>query len=517
MKEQPAEAKSQDRDPKTPPDQESPLAYKGLPLQHRFLDRFPSLCEAWIAKKVPKPEWVVRNDELIRELGLEPDFFETKLGVEVFTGARVLAGSEPVATAYSGHQFGHFSPVLGDGRAVLLGELEVEGRLFDVHLKGSGRTGFARGGDGKAVLGPMLREYLVAEALEALGVPTNRALGVTRTGDFVRREKLLPGAVLTRIAPSFLRVGTFEYAARRKDLERMQALVDEAIFRHYPELEGASDSAFALFQAVAEAQAELIAQWMGIGFLHGVMNTDNMAIGGISIDFGPCAFLDRYDPSTVFSSIDRFGRYAYGNQPGIARWNLARLAEALLPLFDPDQEVGKERAMQVLDRFPDRYQVHFQAEFAKKLGLGEGSAKGEQALGEEFLQHLEAAQADFTLSFRSLSKACRGDPAELDAILAKSEGEGAKTWRDRWEKLLDGESRSREEIALALDRKNPLYIPRNHLVDRALKEAEAGDLARFQELVEVLKDPFRETPGKSELALPAPEGFTESFRTFCGT
>jgi uncharacterized protein YdiU (UPF0061 family) len=464
----------------------------------------------WQGDEAPEPRLVVLNEALAAELGVDADALRSPEGLAALTGSVAPEGAEPVALAYAGHQFGGYSPRLGDGRALLLGEvLDGEGRRVDVHLKGSGRTPFARGGDGKAALGPMLREYVISEALHALGIPTTRSLAVVATGERIARDTFLPGAVLTRVAASHLRVGTFQYAASLEDRSVLRRLADHVIARHHPEAAEADDPILDLFERVAAAQAELIARWMLVGFVHGVMNTDNMTISGETIDYGPCAFMDAYDPATVFSSIDHGGRYAYGNQPGIAQWDLARLAESLLPLMVPEvPEQGEvdaavARLTDVLERYPARYEAAFAEGMAAKLGL----AAPDEALVADLLVLLQEQAIDWTSWFRALARDLRG---ERDAARGLAvDLVAADVWLDRWRaRVTAGPD--------ALDAVNPLYVPRNHLVEEALDAATAGDDAPFHELVAVLADPFTERPGLDRYTEPAPTDGPR-FRTFCGT
>jgi uncharacterized protein YdiU (UPF0061 family) len=473
----------------------------------------PGLYEPWQAAQPPAPELLVLNDALAAELGVDAERLRAPEGVGVLSGAVVPPGAEPVAMAYAGHQFGSYSPRLGDGRALLLGEvLDVHGARRDLHLKGSGRTRFARGGDGKAAVGPMLREHLVGEAMHALGIPTTRALAVVATGEAVPRETLLPGAVLTRVAASHLRVGTFEYAIRTGGPDLLRRLADYAIARHHPQAADAEQPYLAFFEAVVEAQSALIARWMLVGFVHGVMNTDNMAISGETIDYGPCAFMDAYDPRTVFSSIDHGGRYAYGNQPRIAGWNLARLGEALLPLIDADQDAAIEQASAVLNTFPDREAGHRLAGIRAKLGLATADpADGE--LAGELLARMERHGVDMTNGFRALSAQVRGDGKARDEWLEPGAFDG---WADGWRARLAAEGRDPVEVADGMDRVNPRYIPRNHVVEDALAHATAGDLGPYRELVEVVTRPFEERPGLAAYTQPAPVGDGPHV-TYCGT
>ena len=470
------------------------------------------LYEPWQAEPAPAPRLLALNEDLAAELGLDARALRMPEGVAVFAGNGAPEGASPVAQAYAGHQFGGFQPRLGDGRALLLGEvLDIHGRRRDLHLKGSGRTPFARGGDGKAAVGPMLREYVIGEALHALGIPTTRALAVVATGEPVRRETMLPGAVLTRVAASHLRVGTFQYAARNGGTELVRRLADYAIARHHPAAREADDPYLALLASVVEAQASLIARWMHAGFIHGVMNTDNMTISGESMDFGPCAFIDAFDPATVYSSIDHGGRYAYGNQPAIAQWNLARLAETLLPLLADEAETAIARATDVLQTFATRYDAHWTAGMRAKLGLADGLGEDE-ALIDDLLELMQDRKADFTSCFRALSALLRDDAAPARALFGESAAFDA--WSARWRALLPAGA---EAVAAAMDRVNPVYIPRNHKVEEALEAATDGDLGPFEALVAVLAQPFEERPGLAAYAEPAPAAFEAEYCTFCGT
>jgi uncharacterized protein YdiU (UPF0061 family) len=485
-----------------------------LPLDDLFARELEHLCVPWSAAPAPAPRLLALNDGLAAELGLDAAAMRTADGVAVLAGNRVPEGARPVAQAYAGHQFGGFQPRLGDGRALLLGEvLDVHGRRRDLHLKGSGATPFARGADGKAVVGPMLREYVVGEALHALGVPTSRALAVVATGEQVFRGPMLPGAVLTRVAASHLRVGTFEYAALLGDRDLLRRLADHAIARHHPDAAQADDPYLALFERVAEAQASLVARWMLVGFIHGVMNTDNMTISGETIDLGPCAFMDVYDPATVFSSIDEGGRYAYGNQPLVAQWNLARLAEALLPLLGPDPEAARTAALEVLHAFPERLGRAWADGMAAKLGLA-GRHPGDGELADDLLALLHAGRADMTSFFRALARAALGDDSAARRCLA--EPASLDGWLERWHARLGSQPGEPAAIAATMDRVNPAYIPRNHLVEEALGAATDGDLEPFRRLVEVVSQPFEERPGLEAYARPAPASFG-GYRTFCGT
>jgi uncharacterized protein YdiU (UPF0061 family) len=480
-----------------------------------FVRDLEGLYEPWTGAQVPAPALLALNEELAAELGVDAAALEGREGVAVLAGTAVPAGATPVAQAYSGHQFGGFSPRLGDGRALLLGEvLDVHGQRRDLHLKGSGRTPFARGGDGKAAVGPMLREYVIGEAMHALGIPTTRALAVVATGEEVAREQMLPGAVLTRVAASHLRVGTFQYASRCDDPALVQRLADYAIARHHPQAASAQNPYLALFESVVEGQASLIARWMRVGFVHGVMNTDNMTISGETIDYGPCAFMDAFDPATVFSSIDHGGRYAYGNQPVVAQWNLARLAESLLPLLDDDGETALAAATSLLRSFPDRYDEHWARGMRAKLGLHGPAREEDRALIDDLLALLYEQSVDFTAAFRALSSVVRGDPAAARSLFAEAGAFDA--WAGRWQARLSAQRSEAVATAQAMDRVNPVYIPRNHLVEEALTAATAGDLAPFRRLIDVLARPFEERSGLQRYAAPAPASFGE-YQTFCGT
>jgi len=485
-----------------------------LPFESTFVRELEGLYVPWQGAPAAEPRLLVLNDDLARELGADPEALRSEHGVAVLAGSAAPEGATPVAQAYAGHQFGMYSPVLGDGRALLLGEVvDVHGRRRDLHLKGSGRTPFARGGDGKAAVGPMLREYVVSEAMHALGIPTSRALAVVATGEAVLRETPLPGAVLARVAASHLRVGTFEYAARRGGPVLVRRLADHAIRRHHPDAAQAEQPVLALLESVVEAQAALIARWMLVGFVHGVMNTDNMAISGETIDLGPCAFLDAFDPATVFSSIDHAGRYSYGNQPHVALWNLTRLAETLLPLMSDDQEAAIAAATPVLQAFPERFHRHWSAGMRAKLGLTEpGDATG--ALVDDLLTLLHAQAVDHTAGFRALAAWLRGDEAPARSLVA--EPQALEAWAGRWRAQLAHEGTDPHAAAAAMDRVNPVYIPRNHRVEEALAAASAGDLEPVHRLVEVLRRPYEERPGLEDYATPAPAG-GDRYVTFCGT
>ncbi|MDP1850457.1 MAG: YdiU family protein [Solirubrobacteraceae bacterium] len=479
-----------------------------------YVRELEGLYEPWQGEPAPAARLLALNDDLAAELGADPAALRTPDGVAVLAGSATPDGATPVAQAYAGHQFGGFRPRLGDGRALLLGEVvDVHGRRRDLHLKGSGRTPFARGGDGKAAVGPMLREYVVGEAMHALGIPTTRALAVVATGEDVVRETLLPGAVLTRVAASHVRVGTFQYAVRGGP-PLVQRLADHAIARHHPQAAEAEHPYLAFFEAVVDSQASLVARWMHVGFIHGVMNTDNMTISGETIDYGPCAFMDAYDPATVFSSIDHGGRYAYANQPSVAQWNLARLAETLLALLDAEPDAAIAAASAVLESFRERYDRYWLAGMRTKLGLADARPEDGELVADLLLT-LQAQRVDFTSFFRSLSAAVRGDAAPVHALF--SEPAAFDAWAQRWRERLASEASDPAAVAEAMDGVNPIYIPRNHLVEAALEAATDGDLAPFERLVDVLARPLEERPGLEAYAEPAPAGFADEYCTFCGT
>ncbi len=472
------------------------------------------LYEPWQATPSPAPRLLVLNEELATELGVDADALRAPDGVAVLAGNATPSGASPVAQAYAGHQFGRFSPRLGDGRALLLGEvLDVHERRRDLHLKGSGRTPFARGGDGKAPVGPMLREYAMGEAMHALGIPTTRALAVVATGDQIARDTMLPGAVLTRVAASHVRVGTFQYAAAHGDPTLVRRLADYAIARHHPHVVEAENPYLAFFESVADAQASLVARWMLVGFIHGVMNTDNTTISGETIDYGPCAFMDSFDPAAVFSSIDHGGRYAYGNQPHIAQWNLARLAETLLPLLHVETEAARTAATDVLQSFPDRYDEYWGHGMRAKLGVTVGQRQ-DRDLIDDLLALLHAQRVDFTSCFRALSSSVLGDTAPARSLFAEPSAFDA--WAERWQARLSSQPREPRAVAEAMDRVNPVYIPRNHQMEEALTAASAGDLRPFRRLLDVIAHPFDQRPGLEPYAAPAPPSFG-AYRTFCGT
>lgn len=483
-------------------------SYAQLP--DRFYERID-------ANPVAEPRLIRLNRPLADELGLDADYLAGPEGLAMLAGNRFPDSARPIALAYAGHQFGNFVPQLGDGRALLIGEVDDRnGAVRDLQLKGSGPTRFSRNGDGRAAIGPVLREYVVSEAMWALGIPTTRALAAVLTGEPVYRETRLPGAVLTRVAASHIRIGTFQFFAARKDMDAVKILADYTIKRHYPQMTEHEQPYLGLLQSVVAAQAELVAHWMLVGFIHGVMNTDNMSVSGETIDYGPCAFLDAYSPMMVFSSIDQFGRYAYANQPQIAVWNLARLAEALLPLIDDDQKKAVAQAEDALQRFQSRYEEAFNRGLRRKLGLLT-EAEDDIALARDLFSAMARNQADFTLTFRRL-----GD--DIDA----SEGEGVTRslfsnpaefdqWAIRWRQRLAQEpdhASSRRQVMMSI---NPKYIPRNHRVEAVIRAAvDSSDFKPFEELLAVLAQPFEEQPAMSRYAAP-PEPDERVLQTFCGT
>lgn len=458
---------------------------------------------------VQSPKLIICNEKLAASLGLNVQALNSDDGAAVFAGNRIPEGAAPLAQAYAGHQFGHFT-MLGDGRALLLGEqVTPTDERMDIQLKGSGRTPYSRGGDGRAALGPMLREYIISEAMHGLGIPTTRSLAVVTTGEPVYRETELPGAVLTRVAASHLRVGTFEYASQWGKVEELRALADYAWQRHFPEADAGENRYLSLLREVGKRQAELIAQWMHAGFIHGVMNTDNMTISGETIDYGPCAFMDAYDPATVFSSIDVQGRYAYGNQPYMAAWNLARLAEALLPLLHDNQEPAVELAEKEIAAFTKLYQRHWLAGMRAKLGLFNEEAEDESLI-EELLELMEKHSADYTNTFRALTL---GDTEETGLF---GTGEYAQ-WHERWQARRGRQEEPEASSHQLMRDSNPAVIPRNHRVEEALEAAvEQGDYSVMERLLAVLANPYAYSPEQAEYAT-LPEPSSCPYRTFCGT
>ena len=466
---------------------------------------------------VAAPRLIRVNRALAADLGLDPDALAGEEGVAVLAGNRVPEGAEPIAMAYAGHQFGTFVPQLGDGRAVLLGEVVGRGGVRrDIQLKGAGRTPWSRGGDGRAAIGPVLREYVVSEAMAALGIRTTRSLAAVTTGEPVFREEVLPGAVLTRVAASHIRVGTFQYFASRGDVEGVRLLADHVIARHYPDAAGAERPYHALLAAVVEAQGTLIADWLLVGFIHGVMNTDNMSIAGETIDYGPCAFMDEYNAGQVFSSIDRHGRYAYGNQPAIGGWNLTRLAECLLPLFSDDEEAAIEEAQETLTAYGPAFERRYHAGLRRKVGLVD-EREDDLTLVQDLLQAMHANKADFTLTFRRLCDAAEGahGDAALESLFA--DPAALREWLPRWRRRLEQESAHPAARAAAMRLVNPAFIPRNHRIEAVIQAATADDdFGPFEELLTVLSRPYEEQPEFAEYAQP-PEEHQRVLQTFCGT
>lgn len=486
----------------------SDIAHSTIAFESHFARDFPELAVPWRAEEAPDPQLLALNGPLAVELGFDPDFLRSPEGVRLLLGNEVPEDATPVAQGYSGHQFGFYSPRLGDGRALLLGEVEgTDGKLRDIHLKGSGRTPFARNGDGRAVIGPMLREFIVSESMHALGIPTTRSLAVVATGRPVQRETVLPGAVLTRVASSHLRVGSFQYARASDDLELLRRLADHAIERHHPSSAGDADRYLGLLKDVVSVQANLVAQWMLVGFVHGVMNTDNMTISGETIDYGPCAFMEGFDPGAVYSSIDEMGRYAYRNQPLVAEWNLARFAESIAPLIHEDQEKAVAMAVEALNGFRTQYSAAWFSGMKAKLGLPEDIDDGVASpLVDDLLELVQEARADNTSFFRSLGRAARGEAEPARGVILDLPAFDA--WLVRWHGLAPD--------ADAMDAVNPVYIPRNHLVEEALAAATEGDIGPTEGLLEALASPFEERPGLEKYAAPAPDSFGP-YRTFCGT
>lgn len=480
-----------------------------------FTNSYARLPEGFFAPVAPTPVAAPRllafNIGLARELGLDAEALATPEGTAIFAGQRVPPGAEPLSMAYAGHQFGQFVPRLGDGRAILLGEVrDQSGKNRDIQLKGAGLTPFSRRGDGRAALGPVLREYLVSEAMAALGIPTTRALAAIATGETVWREVPRPGAILTRVAASHIRIGSFQYFAARGEVENLQILADYAIKRHYPEAATAPAPYLALLEGVIARQAALVAHWLLVGFIHGVMNTDNMSISGETIDYGPCAFMDAYNPATVFSSIDQHGRYAYDRQPDIALWNLCRLAECLLPLLSPEEETAVTLATAALARFKEIFTSAHQDGFRRKLGLSTSQPE-DQALIQALLTLMAEQEADFTLTFRQLCAAAENPAA--DAALFP----GFADWAPRWRARLAQEAQSPAHLRAAMQRVNPAFIPRNHRVEAALTLAiEQGDLSEFETLLQILATPYEDQPEFAAYAAPPPPD-ERVYRTFCGT
>lgn len=484
-----------------------------------FQNTYSALPANFFARVAPTPVAAPRliklNRPLAIQLGLDPDQLSTPEGAEILAGKRLPDGADPIAMAYAGHQFGNFVPQLGDGRAILLGEvIDRDGVRRDIQLKGSGPTPFSRRGDGRAALGPVLREYIVSEAMFAMGIPTTRSLAAVITGERVQRETVLPGAVLTRVASSHIRVGTFQFFAARGDTDGVRALADHVIARHYPDLKSAAQPYHALLAGVVARQAALVARWLLVGFIHGVMNTDNTSVSGETIDYGPCAFLDAYNPAQVFSSIDEMGRYAYANQPRIALWNLTRLAECLLPLLADDTDKAVEQAQVILGELPEKFTAAYQAGLRAKVGLFT-ARDGDEALIQDLLDAMAKNAADFTLTFRQLGNAATDDAADVRAQF--TEPAAFDEWASRWRARLALEPQSPAERKAAMDAVNPAFIPRNHRIEAVIQAAvSSDDYAPFEELLTVLAKPFDDQPQYAAYAEP-PLPEQRVTQTFCGT
>ncbi len=467
--------------------------------------------------KVAEPRLVKLNRPLAELLGADVTLLESPEGAQILAGNVVPAGAEPIALAYAGHQFGHFVPQLGDGRAILLGEVVgKDGRRRDVQLKGAGRTRFSRGGDGRAALGPVLREYVVSEAMAALGIPTTRTLAAVTTGEGVRRDDVLPGAILTRVAASHVRVGTFQYFAGKGDQEALRILTAYVLARHYPDSSGTGNDALALLERVIDAHATLVARWLGVGFVHGVMNTDNTAISGETLDYGPCAFIDDYDPDKTFSSIDHGGRYAFANQPRIALWNVTRLAESLLGLVSEDEDLAARLVTERLERFESQFESAYLDVMRAKLGLVRAD-DGDRVLIADLLAELAAHHVDYSVFFRRLA-AVAADPLADAAVssLFESEPNAFRAWSESWRRRLSNEAATPDARVQAMRRANPAFVPRNHRVEQAIVAAVRGDFEPFETLVRVLGRPYDDQHDVAYLAEPpAPEERVTA--TFCGT
>ena len=492
-----------------------------MTLQIPFDNSYARLPERFYARvsaaPFPAAKLIRLNRELASLLGLDPDWLQSPDGLEVLSGRRVANGSEPIALAYAGHQFGTFVPQLGDGRAILLGEVVApDGRRRDIQLKGAGRTPFSRDGDGRAALGPVLREFVISEAMAALGIPTTRALAAVATGEAVVRDRVLPGAVLTRVASSHVRVGTFQYFAARGDTEAVRLLADHVLARHYPEAAVMERPYRALLEAVVIAQADLIARWLLVGFIHGVMNTDNVSIAGETIDYGPCAFLDGYDPNKVYSSLDRMGRYAYGAQPRIALWNLTRLAEAILPLLAKDEGAAIAEAEKALAAFRPRFQRAYEAGLTRKLGLLT-IREGDVELAMSILDALAKNQVDFTLFFRRLADAQVAGAGDLALRSLFQDTAACDAPLARWRERLTDERQDTEIRRSAMRAVNPAYIPRNHQIEATITAAvEQDDFTRMDELLTVLSRPYEDQPEFVRYVQP-PQPHEQVTATFCGT
>lgn len=487
-----------------------------------FNNSYALLPERFYTRQLPVPvstPGLIRvNHSLAANLGIDPAWLESEQGVKMIAGNFIPEGADPIALAYAGHQFGGWNPQLGDGRAILLGEVIAhDGIRYDIQLKGSGRTKFSRGGDGRAPLGPVLREYIVSEAMATLGVATSRALAAVTSGEWVRRESRLPGAVLARVAQSHIRIGTVQFFASRQDTEALKILTDHVIQRHYPDAAHSDNPVRAMLDGVISRQASLIAQWQSLGFIHGVMNTDNILLSGETIDYGPCAFMDEFEPGKVFSSIDHDGRYAYSNQPSIAHWNLSVLTQALLPLLDKDQDNALASGQAAIDAFPGLYQAAYQQCMSSKLGLGNKAAEDAKLI-EDLLELMQTEKTDFTLTFRRLSDLAHPQAASSGGIGSIFELPDSFTpWLDRWRQRLSNDRLDAKKRQLAMYMVNPAYIPRNHLVEEAISAAEnQQDFKPFHALVDILAQPFEFDKSHARYAVPPrPEQVVS--QTFCGT
>jgi serine/tyrosine/threonine adenylyltransferase len=486
-----------------------------------FQNTYAALPANFFARVAPtpvtSPRLIKLNRPLAIHLGLDPDRLDSPEGTEILAGKSIPAGADPIAMAYAGHQFGHFVPQLGDGRAILLGEvIDADGVRRDIQLKGSGPTPFSRRGDGRAALGPVLREYIVSEAMAALGIPTTRSLAAVMTGENVLRETVLPGAVLTRVASSHIRVGTFQYFAARNDTEGVRRLADHVIGRHYPQAAGTEHPYHALLDGVIARQAELVARWLLVGFIHGVMNTDNTSISGETIDYGPCAFMDHYDPATVFSSIDEMGRYAYANQARIALWNLTRFAECLLPLLSDDQDKAIEQAQSALGNFVEKFDTAYQSGLRRKLGLFT-ARDDDRVLAQDLLDAMAKNQADFTLTFRRLCNAALDPAHDGEARNLFADPAAYDEWAVRWRQRTSEEQQDPAARQAAMRSVNPAFIPRNHRVEAVIEAAvNRDDFAPFEQLLVVLSKPYEDQPAFAAYADP-PQPEQRVLQTFCGT
>lgn len=487
-----------------------------IPFDNSYALQMEGFYVPWEGVKVPQPEIIIFNDDLAIELGLDVEDLYCKEGAAFFAGNEMPLGASPLAQVYAGHQFGGFSPQLGDGRALLVGEIiDKRNKRFDIQLKGSGQTPFSRRGDGKAVVGPVLREYLMGEAMHALGIPTTRALAAVTTGEKIVRDGFEPGSILTRVASSHLRVGTFQFFAARQDTEKVKQLADYAIHRHYKEVENHENKYLELLKSVILSQAKLVAKWMSVGFVHGVMNTDNMTISGETIDYGPCAFIDTYKADAVFSSIDEQGRYAYGNQPNIAQWNLARFAETLINLIDIDNNDNAIKlATEALNEFPLLYQDYWLVEMRAKLGF-EVIKDRDLDLANELYQAIDGQSVDHTKLFRNLADAVRGDEKPIFDML--DDATAFENWFKKWMDRLSQNKSDLNKVSNGMDQVNPVYIPRNHKVEEALQAAsKKADYAPFKKLLGILMKPYERKEGMEEYEEPAPKD-DGPYVTFCGT